>query len=69
MFPKTNRGKRQVDLEQCLGSITIKDDVGVEELGDIDPKIFKMFAIDNLSNDDWTKQITEFLNNQSGTAN
>lgn len=37
--------------------------VGVEELGDINPKVFKTFAIDNLLNYDRRKQIVYFLNN------
>lgn len=40
--------------------------VGVEELVDLNPKIFKTFSIDNLSTDEWRKLIIEFLNNLTG---
>lgn len=42
---------------------------GVEELGDLNPNFFETFAIDNLSNDDWRKQIIEFLKYPMGITN
>jgi hypothetical protein len=32
------------------------------------PEIFEMFAINNLSNNDWRKPIIEYLENPSGTV-
>lgn len=41
--------------------------VGVEELGDLNPKISETFAIDKLSNKDWRNPIIDFLKNPTGT--